>query len=173
MYAVEITSETEETLMNTYISDAINNFKVPGVIKRSITDIVENREMLEPGETTTLGKIVGNGVADFVCTTIAFILLVLALFIVLSLVQRIFRNINFIPIVGPLNRLLGGILGIVLAFMFIGLCCYIISFIITLPGEFPQKLAELMGVSPGSERDTFARFCYDYNILRWVYRLIF
>ena len=173
VYAFEITEETDEALMNVQIQDAINSFKVPSVIKRSINNIIEDRSELAEGETTTIGKIVGHGVGDFVCTTIAFVLLVLALFIVLCLVQRLFRNVNIIPIVGPLNRFLGGALGIVLAFMVIGLCCYIISFIITLPGEFPQKLSDLMGVTPGMERNSFARFCYDYNALRWVYRLMF
>lgn len=173
IYLVEITSETETLIYDQYINDAVNTMKVPGVLKGSIQDIIDNRDRLEAGESTTLGKIIGDGVGDFVCTTIAFLLLVLALFIVFSLLQRLFKNINIIPVVGPLNRVLGGLTGIVLAFLFIGFCCYIISFIISLQGDLSHKLSDLMGITPGAEKDTFARFCYDYNVLRWLYRLIF
>lgn len=173
VYKMEITSDIEESIVNGYINDGINGLSLPGVIKNCVRDITNDIDFVAEGETKTVGRILGDSIADFICTTIAFIILVIALFIVLSLLQRLFRNINFIPVVGPLNRILGGLLGIFLAFMVIGLCCYIISFVITLPGDFPAKLKDIIGLTPGAEKDTFARFCYDYNVLRWVYHLIF
>ena len=126
------------------------------------------------GETRTVGRVIGDSIGHYVCVIIAFILLIIIFSILLWLLQKLLKNVNKIPVFGPANRILGGVFGLLLALLIIGVICYLVALIISLPGEFPQKIAETFKLAEGQEDEwSFAKLCYKYNIISWLITLIF
>lgn len=52
-----------------------------------------------------------------VMSALVFFVLFLVLLLVVKLVSRIFKNVNQLPLIGPVNALLGGVLGLIVAIL--------------------------------------------------------
>lgn len=59
-----------------------------------------------------VGSYVANSVALLACSAIAFVAIAIVMIIIFVIIKKVTKNLNAIPVVGWLNKLLGAILGI-------------------------------------------------------------
>lgn len=168
------TEEEKDAFIKEGLSQALTEANIPGVVHEPITNVLKDKINIPVGETRTVGRVIGDSVGLYVCVIIAFVLLVIIFSILLWLLQKLIKNVNKVPVFGPTNRILGGVFGLLLALLIIGVVCYVLAIIISLPGEFPQKIAETLKLAEGQESEwSFAKLCYKYNIISWLIKLIF
>ena len=168
------TEEEKDAFIETGLKEALTKASIPDIIHEPITNVIKDKINIPVGETRTVGRVIGDSIGHYVCVIIAFILLIIIFSILLWLLQKLLKNVNKIPVFGPANRILGGVFGLLLALLIIGVICYLVALIISLPGEFPQKIAETFKLAEGQEDEwSFAKLCYKYNIISWLITLIF
>ncbi len=173
-FEMTISTEVEkQEFLDKGVGDALNKAGFPDIIKEPVANIISEKVNI-PLNEKPIGIVIGEAIARYVCVIIAFIVLILVFSIVLWIVQRLFKNANKIPVFGTVNRVLGGIFGLGLALFIIGIVCYVVAIIISLPGEFPQSIAQTFKLAEGQENEwSIAKFCYKYNIIGWIIKLIF
>ena len=94
--------------------------------------------------------------------------------ILLSIVQRLFKNINKVPIVGLANRLLGLGLGVLVALLFIGVICYVLTFLMSIPGDMSNWIMNTLKLTEEQkEEQSIAKIMYEHNIIKWAFNIMF
>lgn len=135
---------TTSWLQNLYndITGIINNI-VPGFITQSspegadaLTKIIKS--MTEAG-TADLGAALSKNVIKPIMNVPIRALIILILFAILSIVfsflAKAFRNVNKLPLIGPVNTVLGAVFGFVQAVIVIMLICVILQLTVSLTGN--------------------------------------
>ncbi len=167
-----LTDDNKEVFINEALDQTLKDAKIPGVIRDYLKNLLV--EKIDVINDMSVAEYIGKGISLFVCTIIAYVVVFFLLIIILSILQKILKNINKVPIVGLANRLLGLALGIIVSLVFIAIVCYIITFLISIPGDMSNWLINTLKLSDElSEESSFAKFMYEHNILKWIFNLIF
>lgn len=91
--------------------------------------------------TPLFGKLVedvGQDLGNIAITAIAFVFICLVVGIVMIFLKRLFKGINKVPIIGPINRILGVVLSVFILYA-------IVSIVLGLVGLVPAEMYEETG----------------------------
>lgn len=173
-FKYELTKENKEIFIDEQLNQKLEEAKVPQVLRGYVKEILLEKIDIKDGETLSVGEYLGKGMSYFVCTIIAYICIFIIILILLSIIQRIFKNINKIPIVGLANRLLGLGLGVVIALLFIGITCYILTFLMSIPGDMSDWIMNTLKLTEEQKGEqSIAKFLYEHNVIKWVFNIMF
>lgn len=145
------------TSVNATLSENINNIditkvfseflsKLPSFLSNSMysyfggKDAVINQVQGITGNTTqNISVVIADQIIQPIVTLLLNALLCLALFFVcyfiVKQVAKLFKGFYAIPIIGPINSFLGGVLGVLQAFIVVIIITIVLRFIITLSGD--------------------------------------
>lgn len=173
-FKFELTKESKEIYINEQLDQKLEEAKIPQVLRKYVKNILVDRVQIEEGETTTVARYIGKGMSFFVCTIVAYIIIFAIILILLTIVQRLFKNINKIPIVGLANRLLGLGLGVIIALLVIGVICYVLTFLMTVPGDMSNWIMNTLKLTEEQkDEQSLAKFMYEHNVIKWALNIMF
>ena len=173
-FKYELTKENKEIFIDNQLDQQLENSKIPQVLRTYIKNVLVDKVEIEDGETITVARYMGKGMSFFVCTIIAYIIVFIIIMILLSIVQRLFKNINKVPIVGLANRLLGLGLGVLVALLFIGVICYVLTFLMSIPGDMSNWIMNTLKLTEEQkEEQSIAKIMYEHNIIKWAFNIMF
>lgn len=111
----KIVGEVSETITNTVSGNAVSG----GSFWEKLGDLgseIASYATITPEEASKLGEsFVNNSLAapvQAIIRTIVFVILFVVFLLIIKLISRLFKGLNHLPVVGTLNRVLGGILGL-------------------------------------------------------------
>ena len=146
-----VTAENQASL----ISEGLTKLKIPSFMHGLVTKMVDN--IIDNNSGIKLADFFGNAFSKLACIVIGFIVLMLLTFIIFTIIMHYLKNVNKVPVLGPINQILGALFN----------ACF---FILTLSIAF-WGLALLASAS-----DTINEFAItifdlngDMNLARWLY----
>lgn len=173
-FKYELTKENKEIFIDNQLDQQLENSKIPQVLRTYIKNVLVDKVEIEDGETITVARYMGKGMSFFVCTIIAYIIVFIIIMILLSIVQRLFKNINKVPIVGLANRLLGLGLGVLVALLSIGVICYVLTFLMSIPGDMSNWIMNTLKLTEEQKGEqSIAKIMYEHNIIKWAFNIMF
>lgn len=173
-FKLELTKESKEIYINEQLDQKLEEAKIPQVLRKYVKNILVDKMQIEEGETITVARYIGKGMSFFVCTIVAYIIIFAIILILLTIVQRLFKNINKIPIVGLANRLLGLGLGVIIALLVIGVICYVLTFLMTVPGDMSNWIMNTLKLTEEQkDEQSLAKFMYEHNVIKWALNIMF
>ena len=173
-FKFELTKESKEIYINEQLDQKLEEAKIPQVLRKYVKNILVDKMQIEEGETITVARYIGKGMSFFVCTIVAYIIIFAIILILLTIVQRLFKNINKIPIVGLANRLLGLGLGVIIALLVIGVICYVLTFLMTVPGDMSNWIMNALKLTEEQkDEQSLAKFMYEHNVIKWALNIMF
>lgn len=109
---------------------------VSDALQQKLQTFVELLDRIDPTNTiiTSAGDALRT-VMVALLTMVAFLIIFLLAMVIVKALARLTRNVNRVPVVGGVNRLLGGILGAAEAF----LLCYLIGMAVTVLITFSEN----------------------------------
>ena len=107
-----------------------------GFLAEKLQTFVELLDRIDPTNTiiTSAGDALRT-VMVALLTMVAFLIIFLLAMVIVKALARLTRNVNRVPVVGGVNRLLGGVLGAAEAF----LLCYLIGMAVTVLITFSEN----------------------------------
>lgn len=172
LFEVKLDETNKEVFISNELDQRLDDAKIPSVIKDQIKNLLIDK--VEIKNEQTVGAYIGEGIALFVCIIISFIVILILAFILLSILQKLIKNVNHIPLVGLANRLLGVCLSFVISLITIGIICYVLTFLMTIPGDASDWITGTLKIVDGETTNwSFANFMYEHNIIKWVFNIIF
>lgn len=173
-FKFELTKESKEIYINEQLDQKLEEAKIPQVLRKYVKNILVDKMQIEEGETITVARYIGKGMSFFVCTIVAYIIIFAIILILLTIVQRLFKNINKIPIVGLANRLIGLGLGVIIALLVIGVICYVLTFLMTVPGDMSNWIMNTLKLTEEQkDEQSLAKFMYEHNVIKWALNIMF
>lgn len=109
---------------------------VSDALQQKLQTFVELLDRIDPTNTiiTSAGDVLRT-VMVALLTMVAFLIIFLLAMVIVKALARLTRNVNRVPVVGGVNRLLGGVLGAAEAF----LLCYLIGMAVTVLITFSEN----------------------------------
>lgn len=127
-------------------------------------DLIESlNEVVQQGRPALLtfltDEVIGP-VAQFIGSVLLFLLLVIVLGFLVRHLANMFQFVNSIPVIGPVNRVLGGITGLARGFLFLMILGVFVSFFCTITNNSWDGLNETV-----IQNTILFRFLIQYNPL--------
>lgn len=150
-------------------SKKIEELPLPKVLKDQLIQN-NNDKMYDVLGAKNIGEYVSEYVSNVLIKVIAFCIIFIAALIIIKILVYTMNLISSkMPLVNGLNRLLGGLLGLIEGFIILWLLCLVVT--AGAGSEWGQKLTELINNS------TFLSFIYNNNylmrVLTEVLKLVF
>ena len=128
-----------------------------------------------PAENVELavGQYVANSIALLACSAIAFLALAIILLIILAVIKKATKNINKVPVLGWVNKLLGAVLGIAAGIIVVAGIGSILAMISNI--DFMQNiLVNILKVPLGDDtRWSFAKLFIENDFIKLLTSYIF
>lgn len=112
----------------------------------------------------TLGVILSNGVSKLTCIILSFIILFIVFSILLFIVKKLANKINDIAIIGWINRLGGGAIGLLISILIVCVISYFIQMLSGFIPSFNTLLHDHLKLND-PEAWSFAKFLYEQNFI--------
>ena len=158
MFTEVITPENKEILLK----EAYGILKIPEVMHSLLNGIVA--PLIPEGNVESIATILSKAFSEFACMIISFIIISVIFFIVFKLLSLIAKKLNKIPVLGPINRIFGGLLGFASGIMICFVVSYILSLFLSTGIEFGNVLSTWMGI--GDEgKWTISKVFYEINLI--------
>ena len=159
-----ITPENKDALL----SQAYGILKVPEVLHSLLNQIVS--PLIPDGNTESLAMILSKSFSEFACMVISFIILWVLFFITFKLLGLLAKKLNKIPVLGPINRITGGVLGFTSGIMICFVISYILSLFLSTGIEFGNTIARWMGVGDDNAW-SISKVFYEINLIPLIINL--
>lgn len=142
----------------------INALPIPGFLKETLVQKNTVAGLAEAG-ASTFKDYLSNKLVSFICTAVAFIILLIAIYIALRILFKLINGLAKIPGIKTANKLLGGCLGLLEGLLVL----WILGFVImAIAGTaFGLKLLEVIN------GNAFLKFLYENNGLALVVDRLF
>ena len=142
------------------ITKALTELKIPSAFHNTIANFLSQYIHDTGGEQ--LCYYFGRTAATFICIIIAFLVLVLGLFIILHYLRKALKNINKIPVVGTLNRALGLVAQLVYGLLIVCFVFWITALISASIPAVNDFVIKILAID--SPKFGLAKWIYQHNI---------
>ena len=150
------------------IEEAMTETGLPGFIVNAIAKYF-NLEVAE-GETKTFAELLSPEITRVIVVVISFIALILILWLAFFILAKILNKIFSFGVLGLLNRILGGGLGLIKALLVISLVFLGLS---ALSGLVPQINTFLTGQLENAGSISVFKILNDNNPINWLINSVF
>lgn len=171
-FSYELSEDNKDIFIEEVLEQKLVDAKIPKIIRNNVKNLIVEKIKIE--NTVTVGAYIGQGISLYICIIISYIVLFILLIIILTIMQKLMKQINRIPLVGLINRLLGLGLGELFALTTIAIICYILTFLMMIPGGMSDWLSTTLKLTEVQSGEfSVAKFMYEHNILKWIFNIIF
>ena len=137
----------------------IDSLPLTASMKEELKNNYDIASQVQEG-TADFARSIASSISDLVLKVLSFILLFIVILLILKLIMRLSNVINHIPILGGINRLFGGILGLAEGVIFLWTICIVIMMLSGRPaGEACEDVIK---------QSSFLTFIYEHNYLMTV-----
>ncbi len=141
------------------------NTKLPSFINEYLGKIAGKIVNVGSGDQK-VAEVLGYALALYTLTIIAFFLIIIAVRILVSLLKRLSDKVNKKPVAGPINRLLGALINLVVGVFIVCLISYGLTFVAGLNAQFSDWFNTTMKAE--EETFTISKFIYNHNFIGYV-----
>ncbi len=137
------------------LETALKEQNISAIVSKLVLKVAGNQEEIATG--TTLASLLGEAIASLTVRLIAGLLLFILVKIVVRLLKRILKGlVDKIPLLGGVNRVLGGVFGLLYAWV-------VVSALLAVLAVIP-----ITGITAFFERTLFVGFLYEHNGLVYI-----
>ena len=158
MFTEVITPENKEALL----VEAYGILKIPEIMHSLLNGIVA--PLIPDGNVESIATILSKAFSEFACMIISFIILWVIFFITFKLLSILGKKLNKIPVLGPINRIFGGLLGFTSGIMICFVVSYILSLFLSTGIEFGETISTWMGIGDDGKW-TISKVFYEINLI--------
>ena len=152
-----ITPETKDLVLD----KAFELLNIPDIFKVPLGEAISS---LIPTEGINLAEVLSESLTLYAMTAISFVVLAIVIFLLFFLLKKFAKKFNEIPVIGGVNRLLGGIVGLGIGITVCSLICFALSFLSTLNVSFALDLITSMRVGDDTIW-TLSKTIYNNNFI--------
>ena len=152
-----ITAENKDALLG----EAFSILNVPEMLHGVLTNLIGE---FIPETGANLAEITAQSLTMYACSTIAFIVLWLVIFIVFKLLDAFAKGFNEMPVLGPVNRIFGGVMGLVTGTFICFIICYVLSLVSAFNIEFINEILLSMKLDDPNVW-TFSKMVFNNNLI--------
>ncbi|MBP5193700.1 MAG: CvpA family protein [Clostridia bacterium] len=147
------------------IATAIETLKVPAFLAKALSNLIASK-IAESGvgADVSVQSVIVGGISNAALTAIAWIGLFIIFSIIMMIIKKFVKGFNQIPIIGPINRLLG-LVGYVL--IWAAIICVVMYFTVLLSASLPAQAMEYI------DNSVILKWVYNYNPVARVLTMIF
>lgn len=146
------------------ITEIVSGLNIPAILQETVVDAINTEIASIDGGEIVLGVVIIEALVKASLTAIAWISLVILLSIVFFILKRFVRVFNKIPIIGPINKLLGAVTSLVLTAIFV---CVLMYLFVLLASVLPGPAVSYV------ENSILLGWIYDNNPIAMVIVKIF
>ena len=160
-----ITSENKDLI----ISGVLTEMNIPTFISNFISSYISSLIVVE--ENVTIAHAFATSLTQFILIVIGFLAAFVVTLILVFIISKIFKVIENLPIVGALNRLVGGVFSGLIGLFIVSLITFLISLILPFSNEFASWYSSTIMLDDPNTF-TFAKFIYENNFIAKLIELI-
>ena len=165
IFALTLTESNKAEVL-TY---ALQELNIPSFLNNLLVGYIGDLIVIN-GEIN-IAEALSTSIAYFVLVAISFIVIYLAILILFSIKNKIFEKIAKLPLIGPLNRLLGAALNCLFGLFVICMITFGITLFVPISPTFASWFAETIKLND-PEAFTLAKFFYENNFLVKILELL-
>jgi hypothetical protein len=155
------------------LSQGLQQIEMPEFLNELISKFISNFIVID--ESYNVAEALSVSITHYILIGIAFVLLSIIAGIICKIFGKIFSKLEDLPIIGGLNKLLGGALNGVLGLFSVFVITYLITIVVPMWPAFSNWFADTVLLND-PEVKTFAKFCYEHNfllkIIAWIQELL-
>lgn len=99
-----------------------------------------------PEEGIVLATLISSSITKLIAGVITYIIVWLILFIVFTILKKVTKEFNDIAIIGPINRIVGGVIGLAFAFFICVGTCFIINILMSISPSINNFFVGIMNL---------------------------
>lgn len=112
------------------IAAVLTSLQVPGFLSGILSKLILSLITIE-GEGT-IGFLLGKALSQYIFYFLSGLVIFILLKVVFLIITIATKNFNKIPVVGPINRVLGAVLGLLYSFVIVSVVIYGVSLLMTI-----------------------------------------
>ncbi|MBP5308755.1 MAG: CvpA family protein [Clostridia bacterium] len=137
-FSAEVYTTPVKDLTSEQISNAIQGLNLPAFLNDAIANLIHSKiEASNIAADVTLQMMIVDGITGAALTAIAWFSLFVLMIIIFSIIKHFVKAFNNIPIIGPVNKLLGAVLCLVIAVFVI---CVLMYLFVLMSGSVPAAV---------------------------------
>lgn len=148
--------------METMLPEAYEAMNIPEILHQTLTNILTP---MITEEGVNLAEAISESLATYTLIIASFIVIWLVLFIVFKILGRFAKKINKVPFLGFVNRLLGGVFGLLTGTLTCFIICYCLSFFFSMNLPFGETLSGWLALNDDSVW-TLSKALYENNFIQ-------
>lgn len=161
MFAAPLTADNKLE----YITSGLIELNIPSFIADGLAEKIMTFVTLETEET--LGAYISQGIVNYSLIAISFLVIALLLTIVFAILKAVAKKINDVPVLGGINRTLGGILSGAVAYIIVDALLFLISFVTLKDGSLSSFFVQTMYLDQEGVY-TLSKFISQHSIMRLI-----
>lgn len=165
-YFGEVMTKTQAT---SYMPGIVNSIGVPGVFQDWVSSFALN-SIPEVGASLAVGVYISRAVCNLGLIAISFLVLFIVFLIIMAVVAHLTKNINKTKFIGPLNRIFGGVFGLLIGCVFIAVLSYGLTMGVGIEG-FGNYISTALCLGDDTKW-SFAKMIYEQNFLAMILQLL-
>lgn len=160
--------EVTEATASDGLTQGMQALKIPNFFQQIIRNLFGN--YVPSGAQDKLGFFCGQALANLVCTIFGFFILLLMVSILVVVLQKALKNINRVPVIGFINRILGCLTLIAISGLVMCLAFWVCASIASIAPKFNDLMIKVFHLE--STKFSLAKWLYENNlaviIFRWI-----
>ena len=156
-----------QELAKEMLPEMLNEIGIPNFLNSFIISLI--LPYIPEVATEPIGQYIAHGVANIALVVISFLVLLIVFSIALLFLKRFAKEVNKIPVVGLVNRLLGAVFGLAMGVVFLIVVSYGLNFVALIPGANEWLVSELRLTDSSSW--SFAKMLYEQNVIGTLIQL--
>ena len=149
------------------LPEMLNEIGIPNFLNSFIISLI--LPYIPEVATEPIGQYIAHGVANIALVVISFLVLLIVFSLALLFLKRFAKEVNKIPVVGLVNRLLGAVFGLAMGVVFLIVVSYGLNFVALIPGANEWLVSELRLTDSSSW--SFAKMLYEQNVIGTLIQL--
>lgn len=141
----------------------LQQLNLPIKIVELFAKLLSNSIDLESVSEVTIASSIAPTITYYIFLVISFILIFIIVRLLVRLLNRLFKSFEQIPLIKVVNKLCGGLLGVVIGFLLVCLISYGLTFVI--PLDLPISNWLINNMKLNEETFTISKYLYNENIL--------
>lgn len=150
--------------MSTVLPEVYSALNIPSFLHQTITALIQP---LITQEGVSIASVVATSITNYTFIAISFLVLWIIFLIIFIILGRLGKKINKIPVVGGLNRILGGIFGLGIGLIICFGVCYGFSFLLSMENDFSTAIREMLAIDQDNVW-TFSKLIYQLNFVEKI-----
>jgi hypothetical protein len=159
---------TDASQNSTVIMENLGNLGIPSFLCSIIAKMI--LKMIVINETTSLIQYLADGITLYLLIILVYLALLVILALIMGLLSHLFKNVKKLPLIGPLDRILGGILCVAICYIIIDGVLFLANYLIVRDYSISLWLRKTMYLDDDSVF-TLSKFMIKHSVVNYLLNL--